>query len=146
MNSGKTHGMEILLVEDSLSNANLTIEALKQGNVQCRVTLVCDGEEAIRFLCRKGEFARAPIPDLILLDMSLPKQDGRQVLAEIRSDEELKDISVIVLTAASDHEAILKAEGLHVDGFMTKPVEWTTFIETVKSLRRSRLMQLLQTP
>jgi chemotaxis family two-component system response regulator Rcp1 len=146
MNSGKTHGMEILLVEDSLSNANLTIKALKHGNVQCRVTLVCDGEEAIRFLCRKEEFARAPTPDLILLDMSLPKKDGRQVLVEIRSDEELKHIPVIVLTGSGDHEATLKAEGLYVDGFLTKPVEWTAFIETVKSLRRSRLMELLQTP
>jgi response regulator RpfG family c-di-GMP phosphodiesterase len=74
--------MEILLVEDNLEDANDTIQALKRGNLQCRVTLVCDGEEAISFLHRKGEFAQAPTPDLILLDMQLPKKEGRHVLAE----------------------------------------------------------------
>ena len=73
---------EILLVEDKLEDANTTMKALKCGNVQCRVTLVCDGEEAISFLCREGEFAQAPMPDLILLDMQLPKKEGRQVLAD----------------------------------------------------------------
>ena len=129
--------MEILLVEDDLNDANVTIQALKCGNVQCRVTLVCDGEEAISFLCRKGEFAQAPTPNLILLDMQLPKKQGRHVLAEIRANEELKDIPVVVLSDSVIHGAIL--QGLRVDGFMTKPVELDKFIAVVKSLRRSWL-------
>ncbi len=79
--------MEILLVEDNLEDANDTMEALKRGNVRCRVTLVCDGEEAINFLYHKAEFAQAPTPDLILLDMQLPKTEGRHVLADIRANE-----------------------------------------------------------
>ena len=89
--------MEILLVEDNLEDANVTMQALKSGNLRCRVTLVCDGEEAISFLRREREFARAPTPDLILLDMLLPKKEGHHVLAEIRADVELMDIPVIVL-------------------------------------------------
>ena len=137
--------MEILLVEDNLEDANVTIQALKWGNVQCRVTLVCDGEEAISFLYRKGEFAQAPTPDLILLDMQLPKKEGRHVLAEIRANEELKDIPVVVLTGSLVHRAILQAQELHVDGFMTKPVELDKFIGVVKSLRRSWLGRLCRT-
>src|SRR5208283_6111907 len=90
--------MEILLVEDNREDANVTIQALKAGNVRCRVTLVCDGEEAISFLHCKGEFAQAPTPDLILLDMQLPKEEGQHVLAELRANEKLKDIPVVVLT------------------------------------------------
>jgi CheY-like chemotaxis protein len=135
--------MEILLVEDNLEDANVTIQALKSGNVRCRVTLVCDGEEAIGFLLRKGEFAQAPKPNLILLDMQLPKKEGQHVLAEIRVDEELKEIPVVVLTASLVHRAMLQAQGLHVDGFMTKPVDLDKFISVVKSLRRSWLSELL---
>jgi len=135
--------MEILLVEDNLDDANVTIQALKSGNVRCRVTLVCDGEEAISFLYRKGEFAQAPQPDLILLDMQLPKKQGQLVLAEIRADEELKDIPVVVLTGSLVCRAILQAQELHVDGFMTKPVELDKFIGVVKSLRRSWLAELV---
>ena len=138
--------MEILLVEDNRKDANDTIQALKCGNVRCRVTLVCDGEEAISFLCRKGEFAQAPMPDLILLDMQLPKKEGQHVLAEIRANEEWKDIPVIVLTGSLVHRAILQAQELHVDGFMAKPVESDKFIGVVKSLRRSWLAELVLSP
>ncbi len=133
--------MEILLVEDNLEDANVTMQALKRGSVQCRVTLVCDGEEAISFLFHKGEFAQAPTPDLILLDLQLPKKEGQHVLAEIRANEELKDIPVVVLSGSLIHRAIL--QGLHVDGFMTKPVELDKFIGVVKSLRRSWLAELV---
>jgi CheY-like chemotaxis protein len=85
--------------------------------------------------------ARAPRPDLILLDMELPKKDGRQVLAEIRADEDLKGIPVVVLTASLVHRAILEAENLRVDAFMTKPVSLEKFVEVVKSLRRSWLVE-----
>ncbi len=144
MNSSEAPGrMEILLVEDNLEDANVTIQALRRGKVRCRVTLVCDGEEAIRFLQRDREFARAPKPDLILLDMLLPKKEGHQVLAEIRADVELTDIPVIVLTGSLVHRAILEGKGLHVDGFMTKPVDLNKFIGVVKSLHRSRLTELV---
>ena len=135
--------MEILLVEDNLEDAKATIQALKSGNVQCQVSLVCDDEEAISFLYRKGEFAQAPTPNLILLDMQLPKKEGQHVLAEIRASEELKDIPVVVLTGSLDHRAILQVQELHVDGFMTKPVELDKFIGVVKSRRRSWLAELV---
>lgn len=133
--------MEILLVEDNLEDARVTIEALRAENVRCRVSLVPDGHEAMNFLRRQGVLARAPRPDLILLDMELPKKDGRQVLAEIRADEDLKSIPVVVLTASLVHRAILEAENLRVDAFMTKPVSLEKFIEVVKSLRRSWLVE-----
>ena len=136
--------MEILLVEDNLQNANGTIQALKWGNVRCRVSLVCDGEEAIRFLHRKGEFAKAPTPNLILLDMQLPKEEGQHLLAEIRANEELKDIPVVVLTGSPDHRAGLHVQELQVDGLMTHPVELDKFIGVVKSRRRSWLADLVQ--
>lgn len=135
--------MEILLVEDDLEDANVTIQALQQGKVPCRLTLVFDGEEATRFLRREREFARAPTPDLILLDMLLPKKEGRELLAEIRADEQLKDIPVVVLTGSLVHRAILEADGLHVDGFMAKPVDLKKFVEVVKSLHRSWLTELV---
>ena len=143
MNRDSVDRMEILLVEDDLDDARVTLQALKSGKLQCRVTLVCDGEEALTFLFRKGEFALAPTPNLILLDMELPKKDGRQVLAELRAHEELKDIPVIVLTASLVHRAILLAQRLHVDAFMTKPVDWEKFLHAVKSLRRSWLSELV---
>ncbi|MFH1922045.1 MAG: response regulator, partial [Planctomycetota bacterium] len=103
--------MEILLVEDNLQDAGSTIQALEQGDIQCRVTLVCDGEEAMAFLHQKEVFARAPRPDLILLDIGLPKKDGREVLAEIRGDDELKSVPVVVLTASLAHKVVLKGQG-----------------------------------
>jgi CheY-like chemotaxis protein len=133
--------MEILLVEDNLEDARVTIESLRTENVRCRISLVRDGQEAMEFLCREGVFARAPRPDLILLDMELPKKDGRQVLAEIRADEDFKGIPVVVLTASLVHRAILESESLRVDAFMTKPVSLEKFIEVVKSLRRSWLVE-----
>jgi two-component system response regulator len=135
--------MEILLVEDNLEDANTTIQALRDGKLPCRLTLVCDGEEATRFLHRQGEFARVPTPDLILLDMLLPKKEGHVLLAEIRAEQELKEIPVIVLTASLVHRAILEAENLRVDGFMTKPVDLKQFFAAVKSLHRSWLTELV---
>ena len=143
--SGMTVGraMEILLVEDNLDDARMTIQALKHEGVQCRVTLVCDGEEALVFLRREGIFARAPRPDLILLDIELPKKDGRQVLVEIRSDPVLEGIPVVVLTGSLVHQTIFQADGLAVDGFMTKPVSLEQFVQVIKSLHRSWLSELI---
>jgi len=145
MSQEPSRKMEILLVEDNMEDANVTIQALRQGKVPCRLTLVCDAEEATRFLHREGEFARVPAPDLILLDMLLPKKEGNVLLAEVRAEEELKDIPVVVLTGSLVHRALLRAEELHVDGFMAKPVDLKKFVEVVKSLRRSWLTELVLT-
>jgi two-component system, chemotaxis family, response regulator Rcp1 len=136
--------MDILLVENNLENASATIHALRQGKVQCRVSLVCDGEEAISFLYRKGEFAQAPTPKLILLNMQLPKEEGWHVLEEIRANEELKDIPVVALTGSLDHRAIPHVQEFHVDGFITNPVELDKFIGVVKSRRRSWVAELVE--
>jgi len=134
--------MEILLVEDNFEDAGKTIDALKVGSVPCRVSFVRDGEEAMEFLHRQGVFARVPRPDLILLDMELPKKHGRQVLAEIREDEQLSDILVVVLTASRTERAVLQAQNLRVDDYMTKPVSWNKFIHVIKTLRRSLLAEI----
>jgi len=144
MNRDAVDRMEILLVEDNLEEANGTIQALKWGLVQCRVSLVCDGEEAISFLCRKGEFAQAPTPNLILLDMQLPEEEGQHVLADLRANEELKDIPVVVLAGSLDRQASLHVQELHVGGLMSKPVELNKFIGVIKSRRRSWLAELVQ--
>ena len=143
MSPKRADQMEILLVEDDLEDASITIQALRAGKVPCRLTLVRDGEEATCFLRREGQFARAPTPDLILLDMLLPKKDGRELLADIRHDDDLKEIPVVVLTGSLVHRSLLAAEGLQVDGFMTKPVDLEQFVEVVKSLRRSWLTELV---
>ena len=124
----------------------MTIQALKQEEVRCRVTLVCDGEEAMTFLRREGVFARAPRPDLILLDLDLPKKDGRQVLTEVRAAPLLEGIPVVVLTGSLVHRTILQAESLRVDDFMTKPVSLEQFIRVIKSLRRLWLSELILPP
>ncbi len=135
---GETVGrqMEILLVEDSLVDARLTIGALRNGGVQHRLSLVRDGEEALEFLFRRGRFARAPRPDLILLDLLLPKKDGLEVLGEIRADEHLRTIAVVVLSASEDEESQLGAQMLGVDSFITKPVDLDKFLSVVKQLKR----------
>lgn len=126
--------MEILLIEDSLSAARLTIGALKRGNVQHRLTWLSDGEEALEFLHRRGKFSVAPHPDLILLDLSLPKKDGREVLKEIKQDEGLKSIPVVILTASTDQEDIAATEQLEVESYLTKPVDLPKFLRIVQEL------------
>lgn len=128
--------MEILLVEDDLDDAGMTIDALKQGRVRCRVSLVRDGEEALEFLRREGKFLHTPRPDLILLDLQLPKKEGREVLAEVRNDELLGRVPVVVLTSSPTHREIVEAEGLHVDSYLIKPVDIAQFIDLVRQLRK----------
>ncbi len=135
--------MEILLVEDDLEDAGLTIEALDEGEVPCRVSLVRDGEEALDFLRRKKMYARTPRPDLILLDLNLPKLGGREVLAEVRAEEDLKQIPVVVLTSSPTHREILEGENLHVEDYMVKPVDMPQFLAVVKSLRRYLLSDVI---
>jgi chemotaxis family two-component system response regulator Rcp1 len=138
--------MEILLVEDNLEDARTTMEALHHGNVKCRVSLVCDGEEALTFLHHDGVFARAPRPDLILLDMELPKKGGREVLTEVRGDEQLQSIPVVVLTGSLVHKTVLQGDGLHIDGFLAKPVSLEEFIRVVRSLRQSWMAEVILPP
>lgn len=135
--NGKTIGrpMEILLVEDSLVDARLTIGALQQGKFNHRLTLVRDGEEAGEFLGREGKFSRAPRPDLILLDLFLPKKDGLTLLFEIREDELLRDIPVVVLTSSDDEEDRMRSENLGVGGFLRKPVHVASFVQLVQELK-----------
>lgn len=127
--------MEILLVEDSLTDARLTIGALRRGCSQHRLTLVRDGEEALAFLRQAGIFVRAPRPDLILLDLLLPKKDGLDVLAEIKAEFDLKDIPVVILTSSDAPEDRSRCQLLQVENYITKPVNLEKFLAVVKNLR-----------
>jgi len=129
--------MEILLVEDSLMFARIAIEALRKSDIRHRMTLVVDGQEATDFLQRVGRFARAPRPDLVLLDLGLPKKDGRSVLAEVKADEELRDIPVVVVTGSEDEADLERSRLLGVDGYMTKPVDLDQFLSLIKRLRHA---------
>jgi CheY-like chemotaxis protein len=128
--------MEILLVEDSLMSARLTMGALRKGQVPNRLTWLTDGDEALEFLHRAGKYRQAPRPDLILLDLGLPGRDGRAVLAAIRADEALKDIPVVVLTASTDEEDRTQTERLQVESYLTKPVDIEKFQNVVTQLSR----------
>ncbi len=128
--------LEVLLVEDDLEDAGLAFEALKQGEVPCRISLVRDGEEALEFLRKSGKYARAPRPDIILLDIQMPKLDGRGVLAVVKNDDDLKAIPVFVMTVSATHKQILEEENLHVQSYLTKPFDLQQFLSVVKSLRR----------
>ena len=127
--------MEILLIEDSVTSARFTMGALRKGQIQHRLTWLRDGEDALEFLHRRGKFVRAPRPDLILLDLGLPKKDGREVLAEIKQDEDLKKIPVVILTASTAAEDMLISERLQVEGYLTKPVDLEKFLWLVKELK-----------
>ena len=126
--------IEILLVEDNPGDAELTAEALRDGKIWNELRLVEDGEAAIRYLRREGEFTDAPRPDLVLLDLNLPRKSGREVLAEIKTDEELKQIPVIVLTTSAAEEDVLRAYRLNVNCYITKPVDFDQFIKVVKAI------------
>jgi CheY-like chemotaxis protein len=127
--------MEILLIEDNFTDAALTIRALERGNVRHRLTLVRDGAEALEFLRRQGRFARAPRPDLILLDLNLPRIDGRELLSDLKSDDELSSIPVVIMTGSEDYEDELRSQRLNVEGYVTKPVDMPKFLEIVKELK-----------
>ena len=126
--------IQVLLVEDNPGDVRLTKEALKEGKMLNRVTVVGDGVEALSFLRRQGKYADAGQPDLILLDLNLPKKDGRQVLAEIKADPGLKRIPVVVLTTSSAEEDILKTYDLHANCYVTKPMDLEQFMRVVKSI------------
>ncbi len=126
--------VEILLVEDSPGDVRLTQEALKDSKLYNNLNVVPDGVEAIAFLRRQGQYTNAPRPDLILLDLNLPRMDGRQVLQEIKNDENLKRIPVVVLTTSSNETDIFITYNLHANCYISKPVDFTQFINVVKSI------------
>ena len=128
------HLIEILLVEDNPGDVRLTREALKEGKVLNNLNEVTDGQEAMEFLRREGKYGDAPRPDLILLDLNLPKKDGREVLAEIKADESLKMIPIVVLTTSQAEKDVIQTYNLGVNCYVTKPVDLDQFIYVVKSI------------
>jgi chemotaxis family two-component system response regulator Rcp1 len=133
-NSNAWQSIEILLVEDNPGDVDLTKEALESAKVRNRLNIVDDGAKAIDFLFKRGEYANAPRPDIILLDLNLPKKDGRQVLEEIKADPQLADIPIVILTTSQAEEDILRSYQLHANCYITKPVDFKQFMLVVKSI------------
>ncbi len=126
--------IEILLVEDNPGDARLTLEAFKDGRVLNNLTVMKDGVEALAYLRRQGPYANAKQPDLILLDLNLPRKDGREVLSEIKADEHLMKIPVIVLTTSAAEEDIARAYSRHANCYITKPVDLDQFLRVAQSI------------
>jgi two-component system, chemotaxis family, response regulator Rcp1 len=134
MDSTDARPIEILLVEDSPSDTDLTLEALKDFKVRNHVSVVEDGVQALQFLRRQGQFTKAPRPDLIMLDLNLPRKDGREVLQEIKADDQLKTIPTVVLTTSRAEQDILRAYELSANCYITKPVDFNQFLEVVRTI------------
>lgn len=127
--------VEILLVEDNEGDARLARESLKDSKINNEIHRVKNGVEAMKFLRREGEYKDVPRPDLILLDLNLPKKDGREVLEDIKTDDDLKRIPVVVLTVSEDEEDILHSYNHHVNCYITKPIDLNAFTKVVKSIK-----------
>ena len=126
--------IEILLVEDNPGDVRLVQEAMRAAKMRNRMSVVEDGVDAMAFLRREGRFADAPRPDLILLDLNLPRKDGREVLAEVKADPQLRRIPVVVLTTSQAEEDVLRAYDLHANCFVTKPVQFEQFMQVVQAI------------
>jgi CheY-like chemotaxis protein len=126
--------IEILLIEDSRGDIGLIEEVFEEAKIRNNLYIAEDGEEAILFLNKKGQYADAPRPDIILLDLNLPKKDGREVLEEVKSDENLKNIPIVVLTTSKAEEDVLKSYNLRANAYITKPVDFDQFIKVIKSI------------
>ncbi len=126
--------VDILLVEDNPGDVRLTMEAFRETKVCSRIHTVSDGEEAMAFLRRDGSYFNAPCPDLVLLDLNLPKKDGRAVLAAIKADRNVKHIPVVVLTTSGDEQDIIKSYELQASCYVTKPVDLEQYLTTVKAI------------
>jgi len=126
--------IEILLVEDSAGDVRLVQENLKESKVRNTLNVVGDGIEAMAYLRKEGKYKDTPRPDLVLLDLNLPKKDGRQVLKEMKSDEDLKCIPVVVLTISKAEEDIMKSYSLHANAYISKPVDLNQFLKVVKAI------------
>ncbi len=134
MNNLNGKPIEILLVEDNPGDVRLTREALKDSKLNNNLHVVNDGLEALAFLRKEGKYINAPRPDLILLDLNLPKKNGRDVLTEIKEDPDLKRIPVVILTTSSAEEDIIKSYNSHANCYITKPVDFEQFIKVVKKI------------
>jgi CheY-like chemotaxis protein len=126
--------IDVLLVEDDAGDVLLIREAFEHNKVHNNLAVVSDGVEAIAYLRRQGEHANAPRPDLVLLDLNLPRKDGREVLAEVKEDPELRLIPVVVLTTSKAEEDVLRSYELHANAYVTKPVDFERFIEVVRQI------------
>ena len=126
--------VDILLVEDNEGDARLAMEAMRDSKIRNKMHHVSDGEEAMAFLHKEGKYTNVSRPDLVLLDLNLPKKGGRQVLAEIKEDDELKRIPVVILTVSSAEEDILKTYNLHANCYITKPIDLSQFMKVVHSI------------
>ncbi|WP_338674954.1 response regulator [Streptomyces sp. SCSIO 30461] len=126
--------IEVLLVEDDPGDELMTREAFEDNKIGNTLHVVRDGQEAIDFLYRKGEYSGAPRPDLILLDLNLPKYDGRQVLERVKADADLTHIPIVVLTTSSAEEDILRSYQLHASAYVTKPVDLERFISAIRKI------------
>jgi CheY-like chemotaxis protein len=126
--------IEILLVDDDAGDVRLTVEALKQTKMHINLSFARDGIEALAFLRRQGKFAAALRPDIIFLDLNMPRKDGREVLLEIKEDDDLKNIPVVVLTTSAAEEDIMRSYKLHANCFVTKPVDLQQFMKVVSSI------------
>lgn len=126
--------IDVLLVEDDPGDVLMTEEAFAEYKVANRLSVVSDGESAMSFLRQEGEYAEAPTPDLILLDLNLPRMDGREVLAAIKNDAKLRRIPVVILTTSEAEEDILRSYNLHANAYVTKPVDFERFITVVRKI------------
>ncbi|MET9629855.1 response regulator [Lentzea sp. NPDC006480] len=126
--------IDVLLVEDDPGDALMTQEAFEHHKIRNTLHVVKDGVEALEFLRREGQYENAPRPGLILLDLNLPRKDGREVLSEVKGDPELRHIPVVVLTTSEAEEDILRSYSLHANAYVTKPVDFDRFIEVVRQI------------
>lgn len=133
-NASQSKPIDILLVEDNPGDIRLTREAFKDGRIKNEINVVMDGEEAVLYLKKKDKYVNASTPDIILLDLNLPKKDGREVLAEIKSDPELKCIPVIILTTSSAQSDILNTYSNHANCYIMKPVDFNQFINVIRTI------------
>ncbi|MDF9876778.1 response regulator [Cellulosimicrobium cellulans] len=132
-----SHGskpIDVLLVEDDPGDVLMTREAFEDHKVTNRLSVVADGVSALQFLRKEGEHEGAPTPDLILLDLNLPRMDGREVLAELKADEALRKIPVVVLTTSEAEEDVVRSYSLHANAYVTKPVDFDRFIDVVRQI------------
>lgn len=132
----KNKSITILMAEDNPTDVMLTKEALAHAKVLNSLHVVDDGIDALDFLHRRGKFTKAPHPDLILLDLNMPRKNGQEVLAEIKADDRLKHIPVVILTTSKAEEDVIKAYGLHANCYVIKPVDFDVFAEVVRSIQQ----------
>lgn len=132
--TGKNRPTNILLIEDNPGDVRLTQEAFREGKISVNLSVVMDGVEAINYLRKKGQYETEITPDLILLDLNLPKKDGREVLEEIKQDKELKRIPVVVLTTSNSEQDIMRSYNLHANCYINKPVDFDQFFDVIKKI------------